>query len=70
MSNAPSKSEAQFRSAQGKSSTSSPAKAPEMLASEVNPGLLAGAKPNAHQFLCHDLINGGGKMERDPRKQH
>jgi hypothetical protein len=37
-----------------------------MLASEVTPGLLAGAEPNAHQFLCHDLINGGGRMERDP----
>jgi hypothetical protein len=55
---------------QGRFSTSSPATAPEMLASEVTPGLLAGAEPNAHQFLCHDLINGGGRMERDPGKQH
>jgi hypothetical protein len=37
---------------------------------EVTPGLLAGAEPDAHQFLCHDLINGGGRMERDPGKQH
>jgi hypothetical protein len=29
-----------------------------MLASEVTPGLLAGAEPNAHQFLCHDSFNG------------
>jgi len=28
----------------------SPATAPEMLALEVTPGLLAGAEPNAHQF--------------------
>jgi hypothetical protein len=58
MSDAPSESEAQCRSAQGKSSTSSPATAPEMLASEVTPGLLAGAEPDAHQFLCHGLFNG------------
>jgi hypothetical protein len=32
--------------------------------------IAAGAEPNAHQFLCHDLINGGGHMERDPGKQH
>jgi hypothetical protein len=30
----------------------------KVLASEVTPGLLAGAEPNAHQFLCHGLING------------
>jgi hypothetical protein len=41
-----------------------------VLASEVTPGLLAGAEPDAHQFLCHDLMNGGGQMERDPGKQH
>ena len=58
MSDAPSESEAQCRSSQGKSSTSSPATAPEILASEVTPGLLARAEPNAHQFLCHGLING------------
>jgi hypothetical protein len=34
----------------GKYSTSSPATAPEMLASEVTPGLLAGAKPDTHHF--------------------
>jgi hypothetical protein len=34
----------------GKYSTSSPATAPEMLATEVTPGLLAGAEPDAHQF--------------------
>ena len=50
MFDAPSESEAQCHSAQGKSSTSSPATAPEMLASEVTPGLLAGAEPDAHQF--------------------
>jgi hypothetical protein len=50
MSDAPSESEAQCRSAQGKSSTSSPATAPEMLATEVTPGLLSGAEPDAHQF--------------------
>jgi hypothetical protein len=31
---------------------------PIMLASEVTPGLLAGAEPDAHQFLCHGLFNG------------
>jgi hypothetical protein len=58
ISDAPSESEARCRFTQGKSSTSSPATAPEMLALEVTPGLLAGAEPNAHQFLCHGLING------------
>jgi hypothetical protein len=58
MSDAPSESEAQCHSTQGKSSTSSPATAPEMLAPEVTPGLLAGVEPNAHQFLCRNLING------------
>jgi hypothetical protein len=56
MSDAPSESEAQCRSAQGKSSTSSPATAPEMLASEVTPGLLAGAEPNAHQFFMSRFV--------------
>jgi hypothetical protein len=50
MSDAPSESEAQCRSSQGKSSTSSLTMTPEMLASEVTPGLLAGAESNAHQF--------------------
>jgi hypothetical protein len=35
---------------QGKYSTPSPATEPEMLATEVTPGLLAGAEPDAHQF--------------------
>jgi hypothetical protein len=34
----------------GKYSTSSPATVPEMLATEVTPGLLAGEEPDAHQF--------------------
>jgi hypothetical protein len=34
----------------GKYSTSSPETTPEMLASEVTPGLLAGAEPNTHHF--------------------
>jgi hypothetical protein len=34
----------------GKYSTSSPATTPEMLATEVTPGLLAGAEPDAHPF--------------------
>jgi hypothetical protein len=50
ISDAPSESVNRCRSAQGKYSTSSPATAPEMLASEVTPGLLAGAEPEAHQF--------------------
>ena len=50
MSDAPSESEAQCRSAQGKSSTSSPAMAPEMLATKVTLGFLSGAEPDAHQF--------------------
>jgi hypothetical protein len=58
MSDAPSESEAQCRSAQGKSSTSSPATAPEMLASEVTPGLLAGAEPDAHQFYVTICLMG------------
>jgi hypothetical protein len=43
---------------QEKFSNSSPATMPEMLASEVTLGLLAGAEPDAHQFLCHGLFNG------------
>jgi hypothetical protein len=35
---------------QEKYSTSSPTTALEMLATEVTPGLLAGAEPDAHQF--------------------
>jgi hypothetical protein len=58
MPDAPSESEAQCRSTQGKSSISSPATAPEMLASEVTPGLLAGAEPNAHQFYVTICFNG------------
>jgi hypothetical protein len=50
ISDAPSESEARCHSTQGKYSTSSLATAPEMLALEVTPGLLAGAEPNAHQF--------------------
>jgi hypothetical protein len=50
MSDAPSESEAQCRSAQGKSSTLSPAMATEMLVSEFTPILLAGAEPDTHQF--------------------
>jgi hypothetical protein len=70
MSDAPSESEAQCRYAQGKSSTSSSATTPEMLATKVTPGLLAGEEPGTHPFLCHDLMNEGGQMERDPGKQH
>jgi hypothetical protein len=58
ISDAPSESEARCRSTQGKSSTSSPATAPEMLASEVTPGLLAGAEPDAHQFYVTICLNG------------
>jgi hypothetical protein len=50
MSDAPSESETQCRSAQGKSSTSSSATVPEMLALEVTLELLSGAEPGAHQF--------------------
>jgi hypothetical protein len=57
MSDAPSESEAQCRSAQGKSSTSSPATAPEMLATEVTPGLQQEQSPTPIS-LCHDLFNG------------
>jgi hypothetical protein len=45
---APSQSVDRCRSAQGKSSTSSPVAVPEMLATEVTPGLLAGAEPDVH----------------------
>jgi hypothetical protein len=58
MSDAPSKSEAQCHSAQGKYSTSSPATAPEMLATEVTRGLLAGAEPDAHQFYVTVVFYG------------
>jgi hypothetical protein len=29
-----------------------------LLETEVTPGLFEGAEPDAHQFLCHGLING------------
>jgi hypothetical protein len=70
MSDAPSESEAQCRSAQGKSSTSSPATAPEMLASEVTPGLLAGAEPDTHQFYVTIFYKGVIKWDRDSRRYH
>ena len=53
---APSESEARYRSTQGKSSTSSPKTVPEMLASKVTPRLLAGVEPDTHQFnvtICY-----------------
>jgi hypothetical protein len=58
ISDAPSESEARCRSTQGKSSTSSPATAPEMLEPEVTPGLLAGAEPDAHQFNVTICLKG------------
>ena len=58
MSDAPSESEAQCRSTQGKYSTSFLATAPEMLASELTPRFLVGEEPDAHQFLYHNLFNG------------
>jgi hypothetical protein len=39
-----------FVQSRGKYSTSSTATAPEMLASEITPGLLAGAEPDTYQF--------------------
>ena len=57
MFDAPSESEAQCRSAQGKSSTLSPVTPPEMLASEVTPGLQQEKSPTPIS-LCHDLFNG------------
>jgi hypothetical protein len=47
----------------GKFSTSSPATAPEMLATEVTPGLLAGAEPDAHQFMSRFVYGRGDRME-------
>jgi hypothetical protein len=59
---APSESEARYRSTQGKSSTSSPTTAPEMLASEVTPGLLSGVEPDTHQFNV-TVVKFGDQME-------
>jgi hypothetical protein len=47
----------------GKYSTSSPTTAPEMLASEVTPGLLAGAEPDTHQFNVTICFIKGDQME-------
>jgi hypothetical protein len=58
MSDAPSESEAQCRSTQGKSSTSSLETAPEMLATEVTPGLQQEQSPMPIS-LCHDLCMKG-----------
>ena len=63
MSDAPSESEAQCRSAQGKSSTSSPTMTPEMLATKVTPGLQQEQRPMPIS-LCHDFfIKRGDRME-------
>jgi len=48
---------------QGKYSTSSPATAPEMLASEVTPRLLARAEPDTHQFNVTICFKRGDQME-------
>jgi hypothetical protein len=53
----------------GKYSTSSPATAPEMLATEVTPRLLAGAEPDAHQFYV-TMVFMGDQMDRDSGKCH
>ena len=55
MFDAPSESEAQCHSAQGKSSTSSPKTAREMLASEVTPRLQQ-EQSSMPISLCHDLF--------------
>ena len=67
ISDAPSESVNHCHSAQGKYSTSSSAMAPEMLALEVTPRLLAGEEPSAHQFLCHSLIDGWSNGDKDSR---
>ena len=48
---------------QGIFSTSSPAMMPEMLATEVTPGLLAGAEPDAHLFMSWFVYGRGDRME-------
>jgi hypothetical protein len=58
MSDAPSESEAQCCSAQGKSSTSSPVAVPKMLASEVTPRFQQVQSPTPIN-LCHDLCMKG-----------
>jgi hypothetical protein len=58
MSDAPSESEAQCRSAQGKSSTSSPATTPEMLASEVTPGLQQEQSPTPISLMSRFVYKG------------
>jgi hypothetical protein len=59
---APSESEARYCSTQGKSSTSSLATAPEMLASEVTLGFLSGEEPDTHQFNV-TVVKFGDQME-------
>jgi hypothetical protein len=49
---------------QGKFSTSSPTTAPEMLASEVTPGLQQEQSPKPIS-LCHDLFIKGDQMEEN-----
>jgi hypothetical protein len=43
---------------QGRFSTPSSTTAPEMLATEVTPGLQQEQSPTPISFLCHDLFNG------------
>jgi hypothetical protein len=69
MSDAPSESEAQCRSAQGKSSTSSPATAPEMLATEVTPGLQQEQSPTPISFYV-TIVLMGDQMGRDSGRYH
>jgi len=49
---------------QGKYSTSSPATAPEMLASEVTLGFLTGAEPDTHQFNVTIVYKGMIKWKK------
>jgi hypothetical protein len=58
MSDAPSESEAQCRSAQGKSSTSSPATAPEMLAFGSHSWIASRSRARRPSVYCHDLFKG------------
>jgi hypothetical protein len=54
----------------GKYSTSSPETAPEMLATKVTPGLLAGEETDAHQFYVTMVYRWGDQMEANSKKYH
>jgi hypothetical protein len=69
MSDAPSESEAQCRSAQGKSSTSVPGNGARNVGDGSHSWIAAGAEPDAHHFYV-TIVLMGDQMGRDSGRYH